>query len=430
MRPLRCLVLFTSVLLILGWATPFFAVVFPAQASPEGQLVENVTTPFGKFHGIDYVRHVGRFEGTTSLGPYRVPYEIIAPANPERGNGHVLVEPSHFALRLAARDVFLGHEFLFERGFSHAGVGWSTFLQSILDPGATDVFIAGDFDDEIIVDFAHALREAPEAQPLLGSVQGLYGTGYSQTSATLHRIVHSPSGEGLLDLTLLHGLPWPHIGSELISEPHVPAEGRVIVLNTENDIALTDSESLRADDGLFPDYRLYEIAGAPHVPENEAVPIVTESVMPPLDWTPVARAVFVAGDEWVQDGVEPPSSVFLESTSEPDPVYPFPTQIARDENLNARGGVRLSALEIGRGQFIASRFGEPFPLFLFGRFVDLQCVPLPDGSPRFATHGDYVSAFTDATNEVVKERFLLQEDAILLITQAAKSEVGKPGSCP
>lgn len=421
-------------LLVVGFATNGRAANASArtdehdEASTEPQLVENSTTPFGKFRGIAYVKHVGRLVGTTSRGPYRVPYEIVAPAIPERGNGSVLVEPSHFALRLAARDILLGHDFLFNRGFSHAGIGWSTFELSILDPTATDAFIvggAGGDDDGIVVDFARALRESPEARALLGELDAVYAAGYSQTSFTVNRVIHLPDGDDLFELTFLAGIIWPHPGSEAISEPRL-APGRVIVLNTESEVLFGLTERFRPEDDRFPNYRQYEIAGAPHVP----LPLDEVSIMPPQDWTPVARALFAAGDAWVQDGIEPPPSVALESTSEPDPVYPFATGIARDENLNARGGVRLPALQIGRGQFVASRFDEPFPLLLFGRFVDLQCVPLADGSPRFATHGEYVSAFADATNNAVRQRFLLWKDAVALLEEAAESEVGKPGSCP
>src|SRR5688572_308770 len=55
---------------------------------------------FGTFGGIDYVKYRGVFEGETSTGGFRVPYQIIAPADPTEGNGTVLVEPSHFMIGL------------------------------------------------------------------------------------------------------------------------------------------------------------------------------------------------------------------------------------------------------------------------------------------------------------------------------------------
>ena len=66
----------------------------------------------------------------------------------------------------------------------------------------------------------------------------------------------------------------------------------------------------------------------------------------PLDWTPVARALFLAGHRWATEGIEPPPSAYLTEAPEGqiDPVYQaeygleLETGIARDENGNALGG--------------------------------------------------------------------------------------------
>src|SRR5262249_39828588 len=160
-------------------------------------------------------------------------------------------------------------------------------------------------------------------------LNAVYAIGYSQTSFTVNRVIHSSRGDHLFELTFLVGISvFP--GQEIPDPRLVP--GRAIVLNTESEVLGTDSERFRPEGDRFPNYRHYEIAGAPHIPENEAVPEVEVSVMPPLDWTPVARALVAAGDAWVRDGIQPPPSVAFESTLVADPVYPFPTGIARDEN--------------------------------------------------------------------------------------------------
>ncbi len=108
------------------------------------------------------------------------------------------------------------------------------------------------------------------------------------------------------------------------------------------------------------------------------------------------------------------------------------TGIARDANLNALGGVRFPDVEVGRAQFIASLLDfEFFPDLpgLIGAWFDLQCVPLADGSPRFASHGDYVKRVVQQANALRKSGFLLEADAEALKQQAAESEVGKPGTC-
>ncbi len=90
------------------------------------------------------------------------------------------------------------------------------------------------------------------------------------------------------------------------------------------------------------------------------------------------------------------------------------------------GGMRMPDVEVGRAQFIAV---IPSPLLVLGTFIDLQCEPMPDGSVRFPNHGSYVSASAHAVNSLVKQRFLLEEEAASLVEQAAESNVGKRAAC-
>src|SRR5215211_6663834 len=168
--------------------------VFPSTASAAGKLQPVLkTSSLGTFGGVKYVQYDGLFVGTTSRGNYRVPYRISTPANPRRANrSTVLVEPPHFALGTYLREGWLGRPFLFGRGFLHASVGYSlasppgsgvSITSRILDPTAQDVFIDGGVvlpgedgrtDDEIIVDFARALRSDPIALALMGSAARRY----------------------------------------------------------------------------------------------------------------------------------------------------------------------------------------------------------------------------------------------------------------
>jgi hypothetical protein len=398
-----------------------------------GMLTENVTAPYGKFGGVDYVVHTGRFVGSTSTGDYRVPYEIVAPADPRRGNDTVIVEPSHFLAGTAARDLVLGPELLFGEGFTYAAVGWSFDGNSILDPSATDVFIDGGdgFEDvEIISDFARALRAGP-ALPDLGDVEAVYGFGYSQTSAAFLTVLYSPAGQGLLDFSLLTVLPAAFLGPVLpqpFSPPHLG--GRMIVAQSEADLILWGGALVRGDDDLFPEYRSYELAGMPHVPATTA-PALFKGV-PQQDWRPFARALFLAGHDWAANGVEPPPSVAIDSSApgEVDPVYGWPTGIARDEIGNALGGARAPDLELGRGHFVAADFTAPFPPppGFIGAFIDLRCTEAFRAA--FPSHGRYVSVHRHEVNSLVRQRFLLREDARDIFKDAVHSDVGKPGSCP
>jgi hypothetical protein len=105
------------------------------------------------------------------------------------------------------------------------------------------------------------------------------------------------------------------------------------------------------------------------------------------------------------------------------------TGLARDENGNALGGIRLPDLEIGRGQYIALDPESFFGFGLFGAFKELQCEPLADGSARFADHASYVSQFTQQVQALAEQGFLLPEDADRLTAAATASNVGDPAAC-
>ena len=418
-------------------------------------FVENAEQPFGTFNGVAFVRYSGLFEGETSLGEFRVPYEIVAPTEPELGNGTVLVEPPHWAVPPLGRDFVIGREVIFSKGISYASVGFGTDGFNILDASVTDAIIAGEpvenpgrlvfagvSDEEILIQFTKALTSESFAAEILGQVNHTYAYGISQTAdfllETLHR-VWGTANQDLFDLTVLHGASWkvtapgiirPGGPLELIGGQFAPLEnvGRVLFVQAEGDLLLFDAEQFRraADRSA---YRVYEVAGGAHLPTADN----------PLDHWRVARAVFVAGDKWVRLGTSPPASSLLHAApaGQIDPVYGTETGIARDGDLNAKGGVRLPDLDVGRAQFIASdpetpTVGIPSLAPLSGSTVDLACEP-ESGSdadePRFASHGEYVNAFTRQVNELRQQGFLLAADAEALKERAAESEVGKPGTC-
>ena len=421
-----------------------------SKSASAATFVDTASEPFGRFGGVEYIRYTGRFVGTTALGAYRMAFEIVAPADPARGNGTVLIEPPHFVLGSWGRDQVLGRAFLFGHRFSYATVGFGTVGLNILDTAATDLVLAGEpvgdlgpgpvTDFDVVGQFVHALSSEPFAVAALGVIERKAGYGYSQTSEVWQVVFHRPGGQGLLDFTLLDRDVWRTPAEDVVDPAfleNLPQEftplsgiGKVMFVLSEADQLISSAAQLRrsvvgpdADPG---NYRLYEIAGAPHV--------VFSPPFNPLNPDGVVRAMLLAGDQWVRAGTPPPPSVLL--TQAPpgtiDPVYGFETGIARDAELNALGGIRFPDLEVGRALFIASLLDvEIIPDFpgIVGAWVDLQCVPLADGSPRFRNHGDYVQRVVRQANALQTSGFLLQADAVALIQQAAQSEVGKPNTC-
>ena len=114
-----------------------FAVAAAGAASPSraaGQIDAStlVQAPHGTFNGVEYVRYEAMFEGVTPNNrPYRVPCQIIAPADPSQGSGLLLfdwlVVSTAFTIvgqeqadaRYTMRDAFM-----FGLGLSYATVRW------------------------------------------------------------------------------------------------------------------------------------------------------------------------------------------------------------------------------------------------------------------------------------------------------------------
>jgi hypothetical protein len=426
-----------SMLVVLATATPGRADTF----------VDTASAPFGTSGGIEYIRYTGRFVGTTALGIYRMPFEIVAPVDPGLSNRTVLIEPPHFAFGPAGRDGVLGRAFLFSQGYSYASVGYGTFGLNILDPTAPDLVLADEqveelgpepvTDVEILVQFVHALEIEPFAVDSLGTIERKYGYGVSQTAVTWLVVFHQPGGQDLLDFTLLdRALVWgitpPPDVLELLPEEFVPLSGigKVIFVESEGDLLISGARQFRravvgpaADPG---NYAVYEIAGAPHFP--------LPPPFNPLDFSGVVRAMLLNGDRWVRMGAVPPPSLLLAAAPAGaiDPVYGIDTGIARDGEGNALGGVRFPDVEVGRAHFVAALpHVEIVPGFpgLVGAWFDLQCVPLADGSVRFASHGDYLSRVVQQASSLRTSGYLLESDAEALKAQAAASEVGLPQGC-
>jgi Alpha/beta hydrolase domain len=429
----------TVTTLVLSTLTPASAATF----------VETASEPFGTFDGVEYIRYTGRFVGTTALGAYRMAFEIVAPADPGLGNGTVLIEPPHFVLGTWGRDLVLGQAFVFGHGFSYATVGFGTVGLNILDPAATDLVLAGErvgnltgpvTDFDVLVQYVQALSSEPFAVAALGVIERKAGYGYSETAEVWEVVFHRPGGQGLLDFTLLDRDPWRSPSLDVIDPAfleNLPQEftpltgvGKVIFVLSEADQLISSAAQLRRSvvgpDADPANYRLYEIAGAPHF----AVP----PPFNPLNPDGVVRAMLFAGDQWVRAATPPAPSALLAQAPPGaiDPVYGFETGIARDSELNALGGIRFPDVELDRALFIASLLDvEIIPGFpgLIGAWFDLQCVPLADGSPRFASHGDYIQRVVRQANALRGSGFLLEADAVALIQQAAESEVGNPDTC-
>jgi hypothetical protein len=434
------------------------AAVSPALAD---NFDDVVTEPFGVFAGVQYVRHTGVFEGESTLGAFRVPFEVVAPADPDLGENTLLFEPPHSGFSTVGRDRILGPDLIFGRGFRFASVGIGNVSElHILDASISGLVLAGApftladpatsvgavLDKEIIARFVAALESDEDMAALLGPIHRRYAYGRSQSAAVIQELMFDPNGlgKGVFDLSFLHGSLWRPTFATLglfhnlpdSSPVPVPYDqptdvGRVMIVNAEGDALVSDSEFYQCAIHRA-DFRLYEVSGAAHVATSEALPFGNN----PLDHSAVMRAIFVQGDNWLRRGTPPPRSRLMtrDPLSDIDPGCFETTGILRDGDDNALGGVRLPDLQVGRATYIASDPTTPVPFpgvfpGLFGDSIDLSCAVDENGKPRFRSHGKYVSAFVHQANALRNAGFLLKGDAEFLNAEADASSVGKPEGC-
>jgi len=391
--------------------------VFPSTASAAGKLRPPLkTSSLGTFGGVKYVQYDGLFVGKTSTGKYSVPYRISAPANLRSANrSTVLVEPPHYATGTYLREAWLGRPFLFGRGFLHASVGYSTttsgpFVYRILDPAAQNVFIEGGVvdgngrtDDEIFVDFARALRSDPVARALIGVAARRYLAGFSDSANPAKRIVASGLAEDVFDLALPITT-----GSENDPQASIADgtySGKVITVDSEFEWFY--GRALE-DRGTTPDnYRLFIVPGTPHVPDP-LCPGFFSNNSTPASWQHALRAHFLQGHEWVTQGEAPPTSTRLATAD---------GEIARDSNGNAllveitgASAPRLPYVELGEAKFITGFVGtyEPQP-------------PPTIEQIGFSSFDEYLTAFDEALDAQLQARYMLKEDAEVLLKRAGMS---------
>lgn len=218
----------------------------------------------------------------------------------------------------------------------------------------------------------------------------------------------------------------------------------------------TDYYSLRASLGrtgasgtedrpLPANVRMYDIAGASHV----VVPRAPTCALPPgrLDWAPVSRALLLHLDAWVSRNAEPPASELMplgSSEGEP-PTLRAPRQLPaaviqvpkRDQDGNARGGVRLPDIAVPTGTNGGQNQPQTFTCMLVGSFLPFARTKAerehtadarPSIEERYHGRDNYVNRVRIAAQDLVARGFLLPDDAAVIIQEAASSNLFAPAA--
>lgn len=141
----------------------------------------------------------------------------------------------------------------------------------------------------------------------------------------------------------------------------------------------------------------------PHPPVNKSTP---------ASWLPALRAHFQQGHAWVTQGAAPPPSTRLARAA-------GAAQIARDSHGNALlvkitgdPAPRLPFVELGEAKFSATVATDP----LVGTYEPQP--PPPIKKLGFSSFPEYLAAFEEALNAQVHARYMLKEDANVMLKRA------------
>jgi hypothetical protein len=307
---------------------------------------------------------------------------------------------------------------------------------------------------DMLAQTALLLKTPDEANnPLAGfDVNRIIMVGYSQSAAyqvtfvnSFHKDAQTPDGKPTIDGYFISagGENAKHVTGPTVATPEsLPAgDARNFLLTpvptirfqTQTEIVNFPSYTVRQSEQDSPWLRFYEMAGGSHVDAQinqvGGQALVRDLGLPPSfcpaptggDYNPiiignVQSALMDRLDRWIDDGLMPPASRFMELVGPANSP-----SLKLDADGNAVGGVRPPQLEVPLGQYKGTNTGPGF-CFLFGAYVSFDEAVLEQ---RYRNRGSYVSQLVRAVKRSQKEGFLLNEDATKLRRAAAESPAGE-----
>jgi len=264
---------------------------------------------------------------------------------------------------------------------------------------------------------------------------------------------------------------------------HTDSESEI--WSSAGSLVVTDTKSSR-DVKLPKNVRTYLFTGAKHGAGGSIDPGLCQQLVNALDYRPLSRAVLTALNKWVTSNVEPPPSRYP-SLSKGTLVVPekidFPSVPAFSYDKYTLPAVKYNALFLGAYRVDYSKqppaiMGE-YPVYAmkvnkdgngvdgirlpeitvpaatytgwnrfkpgyggdyrlctasgsFIPFAKTKAQRLASGDPRlsleerYLNHDTYVKKVEQAAKKLMRERFLLKEDAQKIIDAATNSAIGNP----
>jgi hypothetical protein len=368
--------------------------------------------------------------------PYRTRIIVRRPTSPDDFNGTVLMEwqntaPGHDI------DIFWleSHDHLIRRGYAWVGVSvsragvntavtglkaWSPSRYGTLDVTQGGTILDDALSYDIFSQAAQAVRSPVGVDPMGElNVERVFAIGGVPSLATYYNSIHPLAG--VFDAFSIDVVA----GGLLRTDLNV----KVFKLLSEYSIALGGQAPLRQPDSDH--FRRWEVAGAAahdfHVDQEiDPLQVRDGSPPPPVCDLPrfsriplyfVLNATFDHLVRWVKDNIQPPRA--------PDDIEVLslgpPVVIARDSFGNALGGIRLSQHAVPTATNTGVNSG-PGLCRTFGSFQPFDAATL---EALYPNHGTYVSQVTQTTHENLSDGFIVPEDAMATVQEAAHSDIGK-----
>ena len=398
----------------------------PSRRGPTiGQATASDWPIEGEPEYFNYVEDEFFVSGEANGEPYTTRIVFRHPANPDDFSGFTAIETLHPAqsaqMWMATRigGMLNGHGYI-EVDNTPGLIG---SLQAFNAPRYEDLAIEGAVTEEgqpdpsanqIIAQVAYLMKTA---NPLGDewNADWLVMTGASATSRTAMNFMEQESGEPAYQMpdgsSLMDAMyVWDTNGptrEELDNVYEVP----VIILATQTEW-MPSGEGEQPVTRDFPEdsnapgdqYRLYQVAGMPHLEAREMQEFGTGACAQPLDHFMFNALVYQGLEhmyEWLAEDMPPPMAerVAFESA---EPNAPFVT----DEFGNVVGGVRSPQLEVPTHTFITPNPGEGFLCGLSGTVEPLTEAQLQG---LYTSAGDYADQLTEAANRLAGERWFPSE---------------------
>jgi hypothetical protein len=288
---------------------------------------------------------------------------------------------------------------------------------------------------DIYTQVARALRSPGDVDALDGlDVARILAVGESQSAFALTTYV-----DGVQPLTkaydgfLIHsrgGTPAPlgqagagiDIASALSGQPttiRTDTEVPVIVVETETDLlGVLNYLPARQQDSL--NFRLWEVAGTAHADKVQLGD--SESMLGCAEPINRGQQVFVLRaalrhlNEWVESGTPAPEAPRLDvSESSGTPRFTL------DEVGNAEDGIRTPAVDAPVDVLSGiARQGATVICLLMGR---TEAIPADQLAQMYGSRDDYLSAYEQATDEMIEAGFALPEDRDQILDGADPSRI-------